>query len=349
MSPDVVEIQPLDADDGALVGRVVTMLEAVRQADSPWVHPRTVTELQGELRYGWELDPGRHFVALADGHAVAAGQLVTTKWDNLDLAWLDVTVHPEHRRRGIGTTMLRCLVDEAVVAGRTKLGIDGWDAVAPRRFAERFGFTLGSRAINRRQHLDGLDLDGLRRRYDEARPHASAYELVRLTGRTPDELLPAVCEMWGAINDAPLDDLDIEDEVFPPERIRDYETATLERGRRIHRVLARHRETGELAGHTVVAVEVERPEIAHQHDTSVVRAHRGHRLGLLLKAEMNLWLAETEPQLRTVDTWNAESNDHMIAVNEALAYRWMGRGLEFMSTVGKVREALGAEVAVGTR
>jgi GNAT superfamily N-acetyltransferase len=348
MSPDAVEIRPLDADDSALVARVVTLLESVRQADSPWVHPRTVTELQGELRYGWELDPGRHFVALADGRPVATGQLATTKWDNLDLAWLDVTVHPEHRRRGTGTTLLRFLVDEAHAAGRTKLGIDGWDAEAPRRFAQRYGFTVGSRAINRRQHLDELDLPELQHRYDEARPRASAYELIRLSGRTPDELLPAVCEMWVAINDAPLDDLDIEDEVFPPERIRDYETATLEKGRRMHRVLARHRETGALAGHTVVVVEGERPEVGHQHDTSVVREHRGHRLGLLLKAEMNLWLAEIEPQLRTVDTWNAESNDHMIAVNEALAYRWMGRGLEFMSTVGKVREALEAEVAVGT-
>jgi GNAT superfamily N-acetyltransferase len=348
MSPDAVQILPLDPDDRRLVARVVPMLQAVRSADAPWAHPWTATELQSELRYGWELDPGRHFVALAQGEPVAKGQLMTTRWDNLDLAWLDIVVHPEHRRRGTGTTMLRFLVEEAVSAGRTKLGIDGWDAEATMGFAERYGFTLGSRAINRRQHLDELDLDQLRRRYDEARPHASSYELVRLAGRTPEELLPAVSEMWVAINDAPLDDLDVEDEVFPPQRIRDYETAAIERGERLHRVLARHRDTGALAGHTVVAVEAERPWIGHQHDTSVVRAHRGHRLGLLLKAEMNLWLAEVEPQLRTVDTWNAESNDHMIAVNEALAYRWMGRGLEFMSTVDKVRVALGADAAVAT-
>jgi hypothetical protein len=67
--------------------------------------------------------------------------------------------------------------------------------------------------------------------------------------------------------------------------------------------------------------------VAHQHDTAVVRDHRGHRLGLLLKSGMNLWLADVEPQLSTVDTWNAESNDHMVAVNERLGYRWMGRAL----------------------
>jgi hypothetical protein len=65
----------------------------------------------------------------------------------------------------------------------------------------------------------------------------------------------------------------------------------------------------------------------------VARAHRGHRLGLLLKTGMLLWLAEVEPQVETVDTWNAESNDHMIAVNEALAYRIMGRGAQFQKSL----------------
>ena len=65
----------------------------------------------------------------------------------------------------------------------------------------------------------------------------------------------------------------------------------------------------------------------------MVRAHRGHRLGLLLKLDMLRWLAEAEPQVEQIDTWNAESNDHMIGVNEALGYRVMGRGLEFQKKI----------------
>jgi hypothetical protein len=48
---------------------------------------------------------------------------------------------------------------------------------------------------------------------------------------------------------------------------------------------------------------------------------------------MLLWLAEAEPQVETVDTWNAESNDHMIGVNDAIGYRVMGRELEFQKTL----------------
>ena len=40
---------------------------------------------------------------------------------------------------------------------------------------------------------------------------------------------------------------------------------------------------------------------------------------------MMRWLAEQEPQIEAIDTWNAESNDHMIAVNERLGYRVVGR------------------------
>ena len=82
-----------------------------------------------------------------------------------------------------------------------------------------------------------------------------------------------------------------------------------------------------------MVVEADRPWLAEQHDTSVVRAHRGHRLGLLLKLEMLRWLAEDEPRLETIDTWNAESNDHMVAINEALGYRPLGRGLTFQRSL----------------
>ena len=51
------------------------------------------------------------------------------------------------------------------------------------------------------------------------------------------------------------------------------------------------------------------------------RDHRGHRLGLLLKIEMMRWLAEAEPQIAEIVTWNNADNRYMIDVNEAIGYR----------------------------
>ena len=128
-------------------------------------------------------------------------------------------------------------------------------------------------------------------------------------------------EVTAAINDAPMGDLTFEDEVFDVARLRDIETAREGRGDRIYRLAARHRETGVIGGHTVVVVNPLRPEHAGQGDTAVHRDHRGHRLGLLLKIEMMRWLAETEPQITEITTWNHADNRYMIDVNEAIGYR----------------------------
>jgi hypothetical protein len=50
---------------------------------------------------------------------------------------------------------------------------------------------------------------------------------------------------------------------------------------------------------------------------------------VLLKAEMLVRLADLEPQVRTVDTWNAETNEAMVAVNDALGYVPLARALMF--------------------
>jgi hypothetical protein len=173
--------------------------------------------------------------------------------------------------------------------------------------------------------LADIDWAELDRRYDEALPHAADYVLERRLGPTPDDQLDALALMASSINDAPTDDLDYEDEVFTPERMRAYEVGWAALGFRQYRLVARHLPTGELAGQTCVGVLAADPTWGEQDDTTVTRPHRGHRLGLLLKIGMLRWLAEAEPDLVRIDTWNAESNAHMIGVNEVLGYRVMGR------------------------
>ncbi|HEY7815879.1 MAG TPA: hypothetical protein VIC62_21720, partial [Nakamurella sp.] len=63
--------------------------------------------------------------------------------------------------------------------------------------------------------------------------------------------------------------------------------------------------------------------------TSVLRPHRGYRLGLALKIAMLRQLAAAEPQARVIETFNAASNDHMIGVNELLGYRPVARVVEW--------------------
>jgi GNAT superfamily N-acetyltransferase len=246
---------------------------------------------------------------------------------------IELGIHPAHRRRGYGSTAMSRGSELAREMGRTKIGWFGWDGDQTRGFAKASGFEPKSVAVCRRQFLQELSPGLADDLIAEARPHARDYEVLRIAGRMPEHLVPQFVEATAAINDAPLDDLEFEDEVFTPERNQAFEEAQIASGDRIYRVLARHRATGELAGMTAVKVDGEQPHHGHQLDTSVVRAHRGHRLGLLLKADMMCWLAEVEPQLEIVDTFNAESNDHMVSVNERLGYRVMDRELQFQESI----------------
>jgi GNAT superfamily N-acetyltransferase len=324
-----MEIAEYTAEDLGTVQDVVEINNAFARVEAPWSHPSTVRIWIAMTLHGWDGETPRRFVAREDGVVVGHGSFWASDWDNTDLAWLDVIVHPDRRRHGVGSALLAHLLDLARESGRTKVGIDGWDTESTTAFAVVHGFEQKSQAVNRRQFLAEVDRSLIAKLDAEAADASRDYELLRVTGPVPEDMLADVAQMTAAINDAPLDELDLEDEVFPPERVRDYENATIARGERLHRLLVRHRPSGELAGHTIVAVEQERPTIGHQHDTSVVREHRGHRLGLRLKAGMLSWLAEIEPQLESIDTWNAESNDHMIGVNERLGYRVLGRALQF--------------------
>ena len=328
-----LEVHAYGGDDADDVTAAMDIFNAGSAVDAPWEIPWLRHRFEVSVRKGWDGEPGHPFLATVEGKPVGAAFVYTSERDNLHLAWLRFTIAPEHRRQGYGSELFERMVEESRRLGRTSVGTDGWESEQTLAFAAKHGLERKSQAIMRRQHLPELEPGLAQRRFDEAAPRASDYELLRIVGRTPPELLEPMTALVSAINDAPTDDLDIEDEVITPDRLVAYEDATLAKGTRLYRLVARHKETGALGGHTVIGVEEERPSLADQHDTAVAREHRGHRLGLWLKAGMLLWLAEVEPQVEMVDTWNAESNDHMIEVNERLGYRVMGRELQFQRSI----------------
>lgn len=325
----LVDIQRIDPADEAQLVEIVDFLAAREAVDCPWRDGTTIEALRVFLRQGWDGDPDIPYAARVDGRLVAYGDCHLPTRDNVDTGWWTVTVAPDQRRRGYGSALASHLEALLAEAGRTKLGSWCMDAPANVAFLTGRGYAAKSVHVIRRQVLAEVDPAGIDAAYEAALTHAGDYELLRIKGLIPDELLEDAVTMVAAINDAPRDDLDVEDEVIDADRLRTYEQGQLDAGQRLYRVIARHRETGELAGHTVVTVDSTRPTLGDQHDTSVLQAHRGHRLGLLLKSDMLRWLREAEPQLVHITTGNAETNAQMIAVNERLGYRVIERNVTF--------------------
>jgi GNAT superfamily N-acetyltransferase len=309
-------------------------MRAAAKLDCPEALLPTPRGYAAHLKHGWDGDPGQAFLARdEDGVAVGLLGLHTPTYDNTHLAWVDAGVHPDYRGRGIGSTLIAYGEELARELGRTSLGTDNWDLPKANAFSLRHGFEQKAIEVNRRQDIAGLDWSVVDRLYDEAAQASTAYELVRVAGRVPEEMLEGMVGLTASINDAPKDDLDIEDDVFTPDRLRKYEAAQEAHDRKIYRVIARERSTGALAGHSTIVVERERPHIAEQHDTAVDRAHRGHRLGALVKTDMLRWLRDNEPAVTQLDTWNAESNTHMIAINEQLNYKIVARVIAYQKAL----------------
>lgn len=322
-------IDPAQLDERDVAG-TVAMMVAAQAADAPGDAPFTRSGFLADIVHGWDGDPAIIGVHRDKrGRVVGVLELYFPSWDNTHLGSAEVTVDPEARRQGIGRALLEAGIDRVRAAGKSLVLTGSHNSPAATALCTSLGFEVATTGVKRRQDLVALDWTALDHNYGLARAAAPDYDLMRLAGSTPDELLDDVATMTAAINDAPIDGLEVEDEVFNAERLRTFERGQQERGRRTYRVMARHRGTGELAGHTVASLDADHPGFGQQFDTSVVRAHRGHRLGLLLKIEMLRWLGDIEPQLRVLDTWNAATNAHMIGVNEQLGYRVVREGLEW--------------------
>ena len=327
MHLDWLDLNSLDQRD---VDGATALIEAARSVDRPRDLPYHARGVGADLKYGWDLDPAQTAVARdAGGRVIGVLGVSSSKWDNHHVAHVDVTVDPSARRRRLGTELFEAGVARAMAEGRTLVTAASWEGTPGMVFAKSMGLDRASEMVRRAQDLWNLDWTRLDELAADAATHHADYEIVSIDYPTPEELLPAISEMTAAINDAPIDDLDIEDEVFTPERLLGFEQAQFAHERRMYRMVARHRQTGDLAGHTVVAVEAMQPWHAFQLDTSVLRPHRGYRLGLALKIAMLRRLAAAEPQARVIETFNAASNDHMIEVNELLGHRPVARVVEW--------------------
>ena len=324
-----MRIERLDAArlDPCLADCLAAISNASAQDAGLHIAPVTGASLAVQAAYGHDNRPSDGFwIAHHGGQVVAHASLDLPVWDNRHLALVFCSVHPLSRGRGIGTALLSAQAESASAAGRSMLLTYAFRDTPAEKFLVSQGFESAQRTAQRRLRPAEIDYDLIQSYADEAAAVARDYETVTLDGPAPEEWLPQLQRLFEAINDAPLDDIDMGPDSFPIERIRRYEQAMAARGQHVYRLMARHRDTGEWAGHTIVCVDTLRPGAAMQEDTSVLPAHRGHRLGMLLKARMLLWLREVRPELEMIDTWNAETNSHMIAINDALGCVVEARG-----------------------
>ena len=158
-------------DDARLVGAQVDLLNAARAVDDPDDWP-ALPELRAlDIRYGWDLRPEEYYLYFVDESSQPVGALTVElpSWDNENLVWAEITVHPDHRRQGHGSALMAALLDRAREAGRTTVWVEAAEGDAgARAFLEGFGFAYASHDARNRQVLAEVDRPRSNGSYAEA-------------------------------------------------------------------------------------------------------------------------------------------------------------------------------------
>lgn len=176
--------------------------------------------------------------------------------------------------------------------------------------------------ICRKLELDEVGADQLTAREEEATTYAAGYELAQWVGPCSDDIIGDLAILTGRMTtDAPVGDLDWEPESWDRQRVREAEARTSRLGRRWVTTAARHVASGRVGAYTDIGWSEQLASTAFQWMTIVAPEHRGRRLGMLIKAANLRALRREDPCVERVITWNADSNQQMIAINETLGFR----------------------------
>jgi GNAT superfamily N-acetyltransferase len=144
------------------------------------------------------------------------------------------------------------------------------------------------------------------------------------------------CELGRRMStDIPMGEQELDEEVWDEARVRQIEAAFAAQNRAKLITVARHDDSGRLAGFTEIAVPLGAPESVWQHDTLVMREHRGHGLGFAMKVA-NLRALEREfPSAQSISTWNAAENTPMIAVNDEMGFEVVAHSNSWLKTIAQ--------------
>lgn len=188
------------------------------------------------------------------------------------------------------------------------------------RFYLRHGYSLEQ--IERESAFDLLaGFGAVESLLAQAEAASSDYRVLQWFAPTPAEYADGYAWMKSRMaTDAPAAAMEFDEETWDAARIAEHDARYTDVGQTLQVTAAQHIATGELCAFNELVVGKDRTTASHQEDTLVLKDHRGHKLGTLVKcAGLISWRALVPDSPRVI-TYNAEENRPMLDINEAIGF-----------------------------
>lgn len=319
-------IRLIDAANDQDMRQIFDVGVAAKAHDQQWFSPISYNSWLVRMRSPDPEDAQELYGCFDEaGRCLGSSLLFIPLQDNTDKVYSVVDVAPDCRRRGAGRALVEHNEQRCRELGRSILFAEtlvpgAADPTHPFvKFARAMGFSPGWDEVARHLSLP-VPQSRLEQLMADTAPSAGDYDIEVFVGEVPERYLVGLAALLSLLAvDAPSGDIDFEAEAITPDRLRRVAAREREQGRTHLTALAIHRSTGAVAAQSELTVD---PGVHHasQLATFVHREHRGKRLGLTVKIANLRRLQQIHPDIAFVRTLNAETNDHMVAINAALGF-----------------------------
>jgi len=235
--------------------------------------------------------------------------------ENKDTAEVFIDVDHRFRRRGLGTKLHDTVLKQVMHDKKTKIQSD-YLLDCSAKFCKKFDYKIESARNISRLNREDIDFDKIE-------------EWSRLTDRdilifnqVPDQYLDEYCKLYTACGRMAPDyegDYTASEQTTPSER-RKNEKIWADKGI-IQYTAVSIESDGSLSGMTEMDYFEKNPGHVDQGLTGVLKAYRGNKLGLQLKAALLLHMLKENPALSIVHTANNKRNTAMLAINERFGFK----------------------------
>ncbi len=231
--------------------------------------------------------------------------------------------HIERSARENGRSVLQSFAEHPDAPGPRLTPPTGFGSIPEdhvARFFVRHGYRLEQVERNSAFDLRGAFAD-VERLHAEAVAASGGYRIVQWTVPTPAEFVDGYAWMKSRMaTDAPAANLEFDEETWDAARIARVDSLFTDSGRFRQVTAAQHIRSGELCAFNELVIGKDGTEASHQEDTLVLKDHRGHKLGTLVKCAGLLSWRSVAPDSPRVITYNAEENRPMLDINEAIGF-----------------------------